>query len=143
MINWPRLENATTKMSPRALELCLFEQLDLPSFKQEVSCLWLVFFVQRHEDTSQEGVKEFPLVFLPHSNIGHDSFQSSCLFTATIEEPLFDKFLFPQQSVFRGLVFLNSAFSLFHPDSFTVDETVHICCMVQATRSKSFGRVDR
>ena len=35
------------------------------------------------------------------------------------------------------------AFSLFHPDSFGVDETVHICCMAQAIGSKSFGSVDR
>ena len=43
--------------------------------------------------------------------------QSGCLFTATIEEQLVDKFF----SVFRGLVFLHSAFSLSHPDSFSVD----------------------
>ena len=35
-----------------------------------------------------------------------------CLFTATVDEQLLDKFL----SVFRGLMFLHSAFSMSHPD---------------------------
>ena len=34
-----------------------------------------------------------------------------------------------------------SAFSLSHPDSLSVDETMHICCMAQAVASKSFGSV--
>ena len=49
---------------------------------------------------------------------------NGCLFTATVEEQLFDKFL----SVFRGLMFLHSAVSSSHPDvsvadpdSFSVD----------------------
>ena len=57
-------------------------------------------------------IEEFPPLFIPH-----DPCQSGCLFIATVEEQLFDKFLFQLQSVFRGLVFLlHSAFSLSHPD---------------------------
>ena len=56
--------------------------------------------------------------------------QSSCLFTATVDEQLFDKFL----SVFRGLVFLHSAFSSSHPIQ---HETEHICCLAQTTRSQT------
>ena len=54
----------------------------------------------------------FQKQLLVRATIG--TFQSSCLLTATVEEQLFDIFLY--QSVFRGLVFLHSAFSLSHPD---------------------------
>ena len=42
--------------------------------------------------------------------------QSGYLFSAIVEEQLFDRFLFQLQSVFRGLVFLHGAFSLSHLD---------------------------
>ena len=56
---------------------------------------------------------EIPLLFCV--------FQQYCIFTATVEEQLSDKFLCQLQSVFRGLVFLHCAFISSHPDSFSVD----------------------
>ena len=99
--------------------------------------------VQRHRFWAdlRRVCDEFPPLFCVFQQIfrcvAGTTVQSSCLFTATVEEQLFNNSL----RVFRGLVFVHSAFSLSHPDVGVVYPdslvTVHICCMAQATRSQT------
>ena len=94
-------------------------QLDFPSLRRDnrsSKLLWLATLRLDARAACQEGVMSFHLCFVSLNKlfrcVAGTTVQSSCLFTATVEEQLFDNFL----SVFRGLVFLHSAFSLSHPD---------------------------
>ena len=89
---------------------------------------------------------EFPPLFCVFQQfcrcVAGTTVQSSYLFTAAVEEQLFDNFL----SVFRGLVFLHSAFSLSHPDVTVVYNplAVRLICIVDFSHisiCESFCRI--